>query len=222
MAKVKSGINGKTVSLKGLAGDHSPVNYSQFKGNEIDSYGPSSGPLRVIRITVNQRDFIKSEMLKAGIRLRNEDLQKKLSKRSAMILNELSQAALDAVKSKMPVGYRNIESGKLRSQTRLAAGGAGNIKQFGVGSGTISLYREVVVESGAHSPLPYRGGFTGKGSSLAAFLDRGGLSRTRSSEGQGEFEGTKKGESTAWSGRAIAEFSSKKSEIIQKILGKIK
>ena len=213
MAKTKAGINGKSISLKALA--------NKVGGSSIDAFGPDSGPLRVISINILQKDVFKEEFKKAGIVLKSNDLRDRLSKRTAFLLNELSKAALDAVKSKIPVGYRDIRSGKLRSQVRLSAGGAGNIKQFAVGTGTINLNREVIVESGPHSPIPYKG-YTGKSSSLAAYLDRGNQGRTRPSEAQGEFAGVGQGESTTWSGPAINEFKAKKSSIIQSILGKFR
>lgn len=213
MAKTKAGINAKTTSLRGLL----PTAKQKV---DIDSFGPAAGPLRVIRINIDQRDFLKQEFKKAGIPLRSEDLRSKLSKRSAMLLNELSRSALDAVKSKIPVGYRNKRSGKLRSQVQITGSGAGRLRSFTVGTGTVKLTREVIVESGPHSPINYKG-FTGKGSSLAAFLDQTPLNRTRPSEAQGEFKGVARGSSTAWSGKAIDEFRSKKSQIIQSIIRKI-
>lgn len=222
---IKAGIDGKNVSLRDLA--------KSTAGSSIEAFAPTGGgPLTVMSINLNSRFDIKKEFKTAGLSLLlngNDLLKQKLSNRSAKLLNELSKAALAAVKTTIPVGYKDsrgrvYQSGKLRSQVSLSASGAGNAKQFQVGSGTVSLTRKVIVESGPHSPLPYPNGFEGSAATLAARLDRGGMNRTMPAQvAQGEFAGDfvspREGESTAWSGRAIDQFRAKKNGIIQRILG---
>jgi hypothetical protein len=172
--------------------------------------------LTIIEVNVESNHNIISKKLKEfDYDVIAEKLDYKLETLSAKILNTLTEEALKAVRSKVPVRSELLRNDHIKSKG----------EPFRRGFNTYYASREIYVDKRYHKP-PYntqQSGYTASG--LAAFLDTGYnpsgqvLTRTRASIAERGY-GTESARTPTqdWIGKAQRSFNSKRGRIISSFL----
>lgn len=212
----------KRPSLRNLARLANPTTRTAeaFKqGGAVGGLPSTASGLSLMRINVlTQGDDLIETLNECGFKYDETDIAIKLDKLSAKVLNNLSDTALKAFQSTVPVGYFSQRSGVLRDLHIKVTGGPyqgpSTPGRFRSGSG-VQLSRDIFVDNKQHYSFYRKKTLTA--SSLADFLETSQQKRSRMSEPYAGFRSVAKGMPAAgWIEEAVSQFNELKPSVIRK------
>lgn len=191
------------------------LNKTRKKGVILAPISASQGASLVeINATADMSTVVKA-LEALGFNHTAKDFAHKLDKPAARVLNELTDAALDAFRSKVP-----IASGELRSHI-VATGverSQGTNGRFKSGS-SVTMSREVYVDGKLHDP-PYKkfGKKFYKADALALYKDEAEEFRSKTSQAAPGYGPAKSQLSAGWINEGISAFKQQRLKIVKQRL----